>query len=437
MTPPAALTVRDAEQSLEPYRAGHDGPFGARQVGHLVRRALFGAPPERLAELQRMEPAEAVEAVLAAPPPSGSYAETLDILDALASVDDPDVARSVWLTRMVRDPHPFRERLALFWHGHFATSVEKVGRIRLMTRQVDTLQRLGAGPFGELLLAMCRDPAMVVWLDGNANRRHHPNENFARELFELFSLGIGHYDETDVLEAARAFSGWHVHGDRFRFNSHEHDDGTKRVLGREGDLDGDDVVSAVMEHPSCARHITRRLFREFVHPEPTDAQIDVLADRYRASGYDTLDLVRVLLRSRAFYAAPAYRALVKSPVALAVGAIRSLELRTDARAVAETLGALGQSLYAPPSVKGWDGGASWLNAATLIGRVNLAADLAGRAPQGLTVDPADDLDGAVALLLDGQLPDDVSHRLKAHQHKHGDTAGLLQALLCLPEYQLA
>jgi uncharacterized protein (DUF1800 family) len=437
-------SARDAAEALQPHRPGQDGPFGAAEAGHLLRRACFGGTPDERARLAGLGPVGAAEAATAAPAPDGTYAEVLAALESLASVDSVDVARALWLTRMLRDPHPFRENLALFWHGHFATSVEKVGRVRLLVEQVETLRALGAGPFDALVRAVSRDPAMILWLDGNRSRRHHANENYARELMELFTLGRGHYSEEDVLEAARAFTGWHEHGGRFRFNAREHDDGNKRVLGRSGALDGDDVVEACLAQAACGRHVGGRLFRYFVRPDPEPELLDVLGAHYAASGYDTLGLVRMLLSSCAFYEARARRALVRSPVALAVGSCRALGLLPDATELGQRVALLGQALYAPPSVKGWDGDQAWLNAATLVGRLNLAGWLAAGAVKLPELDTA--LGPLADRLFDGELPAALlgpragtlaGTREGTRDGVRAGGAEALHVLLAAPEHQLA
>jgi len=428
-----------AEQALSAYRPGVDGPWGAAEAGHLLRRARFGGTLDERRALEQAGPEPAVESVTRLAEPQGEWAATLAALAPLDGVEELRACQGAWLTRLIRDPDPIRERLALFWHGHFATSVEKVGRTRLMVAQIETLRALGPGSFAALVDAVSRDPAMITWLDGNANRRHHPNENFARELMELFTLGLGHYDERDVLEAARAFTGWHEQGDRFRFDEHEHDEGDKQVLGRRGPLGGEDVLAACLEQPACARHVGGRIFREFVRDDPEPELLDALAELWRALDLDTLALLRHLLASRVFYEPRSRRALVKSPVAFAVGAARSLGLRPAASPLAERLSALGQSLFAPPSVKGWDGGRSWINAATLVGRVNLAGELAAQAAASdgagsWAPDERPDLDRLGDLLLDGPLPAAVAGDLG---RRRLGPAGALQVVLSLPEYQLA
>jgi uncharacterized protein (DUF1800 family) len=428
---------RSAEELLEPWGAD-DGPFGEREAAHLLRRAAFGAPVAERARLAALGPERAVLEVVEVRQPDGEYAALLAALAPLQHVEELQSCQSLWLARMLHDPRPFGEALALFWHGHFATSVIKVERVRLLVRQVDALRRLGPGPLLPLVMAMARDPAMIVWLDGNSNRRHHPNENFARELMELFTLGRGHYGERDVLEAARAFTGWQERDGIFRDVAGEHDDGEKEVLGVRGPLSGEDVVRACLAQPACATHVAGRLFRHFVRTDPEPELIEVLAARYRESGLDTLALLRQLLASRAFYEPRARRALVAAPAAHAIGAARTLGLRPDCKALADRVAGLGQSLYAPPSVKGWDGGRAWINPATLIGRINLAAyygELAAEDADAVAAAAGGaDAEALVDALLDGDAPDAARARL---DELDGDLAGQVQTLLALPEAQLA
>jgi uncharacterized protein (DUF1800 family) len=434
----AGARFRTAEEALEPWRPGVDGPFGAAEAAHLLRRTAHGSTAAERARVAALGPLDAVADLTADQPPGGDFAALLAALQPLAASEDLPTCQALWLARLLHAPRPFADVLALFWHGHFATSVAKVGRAGLLVRQVELLRRLGPGALEPLLAAIARDPAMIVWLDGNSNRRHHPNENFARELLELFTLGRGNYGERDVLEAARAFSGWHERDGEFRFVPGEHDDGDKHVLGARGALDGDDVVRACLAQPACARHVAGRLFAHFVRPDPEPELLEVLAARYRAGGHDTRALLATLLASRAFFEPRARRALVASPVAFGIGAARSLGLRPDLTALADRLAGLGQSLYAPPSVKGWDGGMAWVNAATLVGRVNLAAWL-GQLAAERRADveaAAGGLDaGALAqAVLDGPPPPAAAAAL---DEARDDLAARVQVLLCLPEAQLA
>jgi uncharacterized protein (DUF1800 family) len=233
------------------------------------------------------------------------------------------------------------------------------------------LRRHAFGRFGDLLHAVARDPAMVVYLDNVSNRNDEPNENFAREVMELFTLGEGHYTERDVKEAARAFTGWAI--DRrtgeFRFYPRRHDDGEKTVLGRRGRLDGDDVLEVLLAQPATAEFVTAKLWREFVAPDPDPVEIRRLAGIFRDSRCDIRVLLRAMLTSDAFYAASHRAVLVKSPVEFVVGSLRQLDIHpADLRPAALVVRRLGQDLFAPPNVRGWPGGDSWINSSTLLAR---------------------------------------------------------------------
>jgi uncharacterized protein (DUF1800 family) len=305
-----------------------------------------------------------------------------------ASRDDGgDELRSWWLYCMLHGGHPLREKLTLFWHNHFATSLVKVLDPQLMFRQNCLLRAHALGRFGPLLQEMSRDPAMLLWLDSNSNVRGRPNENYARELMELFSLGVGNYTEKDVRQAARAFTGWHTDGDRFKFTPGAHDGEAKTVLGQTGTWDGGDVVRIVLEQPAAARFLVRKLYSFLVseNATPPDALLKPLCVSFRKSDYNIAALVRTMLASRHFYSGHAFRQRVKSPVEYVLGAVRavcrSYEREADVRPLPQQvlvgpISAMGQQLFAPPNVKGWPGGRSWLNTSTLLERDNFASALA-------------------------------------------------------------
>jgi uncharacterized protein (DUF1800 family) len=294
-----------------------------------------------------------------------------------ARLESVDAAQSAWVHRMLLGANPAIEKLALFWHGHFATSVRKVEKANLMMRQVALFREKGTGPFGDLLEGVARDPAMIAWLDGNLNRRGKPNENFARELFELFALGIGNYTERDIKEAARAFTGWHSQGGDFWFNERAHDTGPKTVLGRTGPFGGEDVLRLSIEHEACAGFIAEKLFEFYVRPAPSPELRRELARAYRESGLRTGEFLARLLSSRVFHAPGSRRAIVATPADFAVGGLRTLGARASAKAVASSLADMGQELLAPPSVKGWDMGHAWLSSTTLLARYGFAMGVAG------------------------------------------------------------
>ncbi len=279
--------------------------------------------------------------------------------------------------RMLRTRRPLEEKMALFWHGHFATSNEKVRDYRKMKRQWELFREKGNGPFGELLLGICRDPAMLVYLDGSQNVRGSPNENFAREIMELFALGVGHYGEADVKDAARAFTGWGLDGNDFDRSFWRHDRGKKQVLGRRGRLDGEDVVEVILEQPEAARFLATKIYRYFVREDPSPAVIDALAADLRENHHDVGRLLERIFRSRDFYSDATVGTRIKPPVELIVSTYRKLGLDEvpGAPFFSTTAAAMGQELYMPPNVAGWKGGRTWINPSTLMLRQNFARHL--------------------------------------------------------------
>jgi len=279
--------------------------------------------------------------------------------------------RAWWLQEMIVTPSPLTEKMTLFWHNHFVSSQQKVKYSKLMYRQNVLLRKYALGNFGTLLHAVSRDPAMIIYLDSATNRRGHPNENFAREVMELFTLGEGHYTERDVKEAARAFTGWSIDpetGD-FRWRPFFHDDGDKTVLGKTGDYDGDDVLNILLERPETAEFVVAKMWREFVSPAPDPKEVARIANQFRGSGYEIKVALRGMLLSEAFYSQNNRAALTKSPVELVVGTLRQFDFSVpDALPFAFTVAQLGQNLFSPPNVKGWPGGEAWITSATLLAR---------------------------------------------------------------------
>jgi uncharacterized protein (DUF1800 family) len=280
--------------------------------------------------------------------------------------------RAWWLAEMLHTPSPLTERMTLFWHNHFVSSQQKVKAPQLMYRQNVLLRRYALGNFGDLLHAVAKDPAMLIYLDSASSRKGQPNENFAREVMELFTLGEGHYGESDIKEAARAFTGWSVSlrdGGDYTYRPFWHDGGTKTVLGRTGNFDGDQVLDILLAQRQTAVFITAKLWREFVSPTPDAAEVERIAAVFRGSGYDIRAVLRALLTSDAFYAPENRAALIKSPVDLVVGTLRQFEVTTgDPLPFALLTRQLGQDLFGPPNVKGWPGGDDWINSTTLLAR---------------------------------------------------------------------
>jgi uncharacterized protein (DUF1800 family) len=286
--------------------------------------------------------------------------------------------RGWWLERMAHGPRPFQEKMVLFWHGHFATSVEKVRDAYYMWRQNELFRRLATGNWLQLLTEAGKDPAMLIWLDQAQSQKAHPNENFAREVMELFSLGEGHYTEHDIAEGARALTGWSLDrfSQKFIYRPALHDDGDKTFLGRTGNLDGDDVTAQIVAQPQAARFITSKLWNYFTGQPPPDKLNDALAAVFRANGNNFKPFLRVLFRSQEFYGDDIVRNQVKSPVQWLVGSVRMLECDLPpAIASWGMLRQLGQDLFAPPNVKGWDGGITWISTNSLLTRYNDAETL--------------------------------------------------------------
>ncbi|HTI51712.1 MAG TPA: DUF1800 domain-containing protein [Planctomycetaceae bacterium] len=378
-----------ARKFFEPFAPDTANPFDARKAAHLLRRAGFGAPPAQVAAaVERGLEATIDELFADADDEEQEFQRTFNAINGkLVNAGDPGVCQSWWVYRMLTTRVPLREKLTLFWHGHFATSIHKVEDTQLMLQQIETLRRLGFGSFRELVVAVARDPAMIVWLDGEANNKEHPNENFARELMELFTCGIGNYMEKDVLEAARAFSGWHRAGTTFSFNAAEHDQGVKNILGRRGKFDGGDVIDLLMAQPATPRFIARKLLRFFALPNPPDDVVAEAAELYDRTQLNTRLFLRELFQSQYFFSDDCVRTRIASPVEFVIGTVRTLNVRQSAADLIDDLNSMGQELLAPPNVKGWDGEEKWINSTTLAARLTYARSLPEKNSEGNSFNP--------------------------------------------------
>lgn len=290
--------------------------------------------------------------------------------------------RAGWVLRMLNSPNLFREKITVFWHGHFATAISKVNDSRAMYEQIEMLRGHALGDFKEMLLAVARDPAMLVWLDNNLNVKGQPNENFARELMELFTLGIGNYTEKDVQEVARAFTGWNMQQRRFHYYPDKHDDGDKAVLGKAGKFGGDDVIDILANHPQTPVFISRKLWQYFVSPDPTDVDLAPMVDAYKSSGRKISAVVKAMFLSPKFLSGEVMGRQVKSPVEFLVSLVRSLEAEKDVKLYGGAMAAMGQDLYNPPDVSGWKGGEDWISSFTLLERVRLVRQIIGKSRGG-------------------------------------------------------
>jgi Protein of unknown function (DUF1800) len=364
----------------EPWQPDAKTPWNRKWAGHLYRRAAFGPIPAELEQAEKRGPQATLELLFTGEPKAGVLADFLMKEGArLSHRNNTFELRAWWLYCMLNSGDPLREKMTLFWHNHFATSIAKVERPPLMFEQNRLMRKHALGKFGPFLLDMSKDAAMLVWLDSNSNLKAHPNENFAREVLELFSLGVGHYTEKDIREAARAFTGWHTDGDVFEFDPRQHDYGSKTVFGETGNWNGDDVLRIILKQPTCARFLVRKLFRYFISElhEPADKLIEPLAERLRQSDYDIGLVVRTILSSRLFFSDHAFRQKIKSPVEYVLGSAREIcEGNISQQHLVIKLEALGQNLFAPPNVKGWPGAQAWVNTSTLLARQNYNQRLA-------------------------------------------------------------
>jgi uncharacterized protein (DUF1800 family) len=370
--------------------AAHAAGIGYDGARHLLNRTGFGATDAEVLEFAALDRAQAVERLLAgsrreasiAPPafvnaPFEPYYRLREMSaeERMAAqrklVEQGFELRAWWLREMLLTPSPLTERMTLFWHNHFATSQQKVRLASLMYRQNALLRREALGNFATLLHAVAKDPAMLVYLDNAGSRKQAPNENFAREVMELFTLGEGRYGERDVKEAARAFTGWSLDRDsgEFVYRRIWHDYGEKTVLGRTGRFDGEEVLDILLARPETAEFIAAKLWRELISPNPEPREIARWAAVFRDARYEVKPLVHAALTSAAFWSTDNRAALIKSPVDLVVGTLRVFAIHPfDLRPAVFACAALGQNPFSPPNVKGWPGGQAWIDSATLLGR---------------------------------------------------------------------
>jgi uncharacterized protein (DUF1800 family) len=375
-----------------PYIPDDTSPWDLRRVVHLHRRAGFAATWDEIRRDLADGPEASVGRVLSGKSRlrgvPGDFDEVAGRLADLAlAAPEASRLRAWWVYRMLCGPDPLTERLTLMWHGHFATSNLKVDDLAAMRRQNETFRSLARAPFGRLLHAMLRDPAMLVWLDATANAKGHPNENLARELMELFTLGLGPFTEADVKEAARALTGWRVVDGEALLVPARHDPAPKAILGRTGPCDADELARRLLDHPATSRRLAWRLCREFTGEGAVDsAAVDALAEGLRGHDLDIGWGVETIIRSRAFFAESNLATRVLGPAEFVVGSARALELLDpppSTPVLADWVARLGQDFFHPPNVGGWPGGRAWITTRAAIGRANFAAALVEGPPVGL------------------------------------------------------
>ncbi len=447
------------------------------QTGHLLRRAGFGASPEEIALYKPLGFSGAVDRLL-------NYQQVADDdlenrLKALnINLNSPTDQQRWWLLRMAWTQRPLLEKMTLFWHGLLTSSFRKVGGPKAYMRMINQNQFLrehAFDTFDNILLGITSDPAMLFYLDLTKSTKKAPNENYARELMELFTLGLGHYTQQDVYEGASALTGWHIKGLTSRFYPQDHNDLVKTYLGHTGNLDYKDVINILVNNPAAPWFISRKLFTFFVYENPSTDDLKPLVDTYVQSGHNMGAVMRTLLLSPQFSSAKAYRSRLKSPVEFTVGAYRALGINANGSGLPAITTLMGQTLFDPPNVAGWPGdkvSALWLNSGTWMTRLNYIdlllvrgtsahgsstslVDLQGMVNKYQLNSPEQFVDHFSSFLLDGNLGSDRRTQLldyftaqdgssggtpitlnSGKSYPLGRVRGTLYLMMASPEYQL-
>ena len=459
-------------------------------MAHLLRRAGFGATRDELDEYVAKGYEATVEELLH----PGDPQNMPDDLIQRYHVDMHELrgaGSAYWLYRIVTTECPLEEKIALFWHGLLATGYSKINQQKSVLNQIDMFRRYGLGRFPDLLVELSKDPAMIVWLDNNDNHNGTINENYGRELLELFSMGIGNYSEDDIKECARAFTGWTLGNVEymtmraskdsiwpygriawhFDYRDYDHDGDQKTFLGETGDLNGEDVIDIIARQEATAHFVSTRLFQFFVADdvdEDGEAVVQEMMRTYFDSGYEIRDVLRTLFNSGYFKSALYKR--VKSPAELVGGTLRLAgefkQPSLDIHEPAAEMGYMGQAILNPPTVEGWHEGTEWIDSGALIERVNFAAKHLGNtenpgvrsiidrlaAMDGGVLSPEQLVDGCLDLVGPISVSESTRLRLIAHASRGGDidlgsrqpgdeseqtVADVLKLIASSREYQLA
>ena len=463
-------------------------------TAHLMRRAGFGANRDELERLLERGYENVVEDLLN---PGDADAMPDDLIrrfhSDMAEMRELNSAGAYWMYRMVTTRNPLEEKMTLFWHGLFATGYSKLNQARAMMNQIETFRRHALGDFRTMLVELSRDPAMIIWLDNHDNHKGDINENYGRELLELFSMGVGNYTEDDIKECARAFTGWTLGNAEymstrasrdsiwpysriawhFNYREYDHDDGEKTFLGHTGNFNGEDIIDIIVQQEATARFISTRLFQFFAADAVDEAGEAVIADMmqtYFDSNYEMRAVLRTLLNSDYFQSEESRFARVKGPVELVVGAVRMAGTYKEPTFGADQLARhtvyMGQGIFQPPSVEGWHEGAEWIDSGALVERVNFVGKelgnpgnpgvkaiidrLADRVDGPLS--PEEQVDGCVDLIGPLELADTTRTSLQEFAAQQGEAdlrsgnrteadeqriANLLRLLTATREYQMA
>lgn len=466
MNSPTPSAFRPAGSLVAAPLAAYAGPWSARLAAHLLRRAGFGGTPEdvrryaalsmhasvaslvnfsatpnlpaspQLADetgidaqlLERRRANRQSATGMTAQTPQGADPQVKDFAKARRKLERESLIATQlwWLDRMIATPAPLQEKMTLFWHGHFTTAaIQKGVTPAEIVAQNALFRQFALGNVRELTQRVSSDPAMLKYLDNRLNEKAHPNENFARELMELYTLGIGNYTETDVREAARAWTGLRVRpGSEDVFLSPRlHDDGSKTFLGRTGNLGGREVVDIIFAQPAAATFFATKVLRAFVYEDPEPELVAATAALIRKHDFNLQPVMSTLFASDVFYSDRAYRALVKSPVDFVVSSYRLFGVQQADKPALAALRRMTQILFYPPNVKGWPGGSAWINSSTMLARENFAnALMTGKNVSGasnwlLATDPRDPGAAAktlVATILQGDASPAALARLESY-----------------------
>ena len=461
-------------------------------MAHLMRRAGFGAAREELEEKAARGYENVVEDLLH--PTDGNRENLPDDLIRRYHVDQSELrqldgAGAYWMYQMITTNHPLEEKVALFWHGLFATGYSKLNQARALLNQIDMFKRTGFGSFRDVLIELSRDPAMIIWLDNNENHSGAINENYGRELLELFSLGIGNYSEDDIKEASRAFTGWTLKNAEymsmramkdsiwpygriawhFEFRESDHDTGEKEFLGERGVFGGDEIVDIICKQDATARFVCTRLFQFFAADEVDEegeAVIEQMMASYFESDYEIRSVLRTLFNSEYFKSNSARYARVKAPVETVVGAVKLAgsyrEPTLGVNQLANQAFYMGQGLLQPPTVEGWHEGVEWIDSGSLVERVNFAAKELGNVSNpgvraiadrlardgGAEQSAAEVVDGCLDLMGPLQVEDDTRAAMVEFASQFGEidlagegsvqtVANVMRLIASSKEYQLA
>jgi len=458
-------------------------PFNRVRAAHLLQRGAFGGTSDEIDQVMKLGLIRAIEQLLDFPDANADEQSKTDVPDLSGISDYPRTfaerqamlknlsaeERNMlvqklqagnrqatfatidwWMRRMTRGSYPLQEKLTLFWHGHFTTSARDERSAWLMWQQNETLRRNAAGNYRIFVKAVSRDPAMLDYLNNQQNRKGRPNENYARELMELFTLGIGNYTENDIKEAARAFTGWGHDGEEYLFRKNFHDDGQKTFFGKTGNFGGDNIIDIILARETSGDYIAGKFLKFFVGENIDPAVAHALGDILRENDYELRPLLRTLFASKLFFDAAYVGTQIKSPVQLVVGTGRIASVNKPRRVrTMQAMEAMGQVPFMPPNVRGWPGGRIWINTSTLLVRYNTAVDFIGSiddkalVPKGIARQPIALVDYWVDRFIQRPIDEDkrqvLINQLGQNLGENPETSGIrrmVELVVSMPEYQL-